>query len=251
VNGDSDAATKTAVVTGGSRGIGRAIVEDLCRAGFEVWFTYVKGVDVARSLVAELQGEGLSAHAVQADSRDRAAVGKCVSDVIAQRKRLDVLVNNAAIKSDKLLAMMSDEDWDQVVETSLNGLFGATRPAVKQMMRQKSGRIINIGSVSGVKAMLGQTNYSMAKAGTHGFGRTLAREVARYGVVVNTVAPGYIDTDMLASFSLEQREETTQSVPMRRYGRTEEISQLVRYLATDAPAYMTGQVLVVDGGFTL
>jgi 3-oxoacyl-[acyl-carrier protein] reductase len=159
-------------------------------------------------------------------------------------------VNNAAVTADRLLAMMSDDDWSKVVDTSLNGLFGSSRPAARQMMRQKSGRIINLTSVSGVVGIAGQTNYSAAKAAIIGFTRSLAKELAPAKVAVNAVAPGFVDTDMLSYMSDEQRKAAIARVPMRRFGTAQEIAELVGYLALSAPLFMTGQTLVIDGGMT-
>ena len=159
-----------------------------------------------------------------------------------------MLVNNAAVTADRLLSMMSDDEWTSVLDTSLNGLFGATRPAAKQMMRQKKGRIVNLTSVSGVFGIAGQTNYSAAKAAIIGFTRSLAKELAPWEVTVNAVAPGFVDTDMLAYMTPEQRKLSIARVPMRRFGRPEEIAELVAYLGLQAPAFMTGQTLVIDGG---
>jgi 3-oxoacyl-[acyl-carrier protein] reductase len=239
-----------AIVTGGSRGIGRAVVERLCRAGVEVCFTFVQNQAAADAVLQALQREGHTLRAVRADSRDKSALGAVVDAVIAEHGRLDVLVNNAAVTADKLLAMMSDEEWSSVLETSLNGLFGATRPAARQMMRQKAGRIVNLSSVSGVIGILGQTNYGAAKAAIIGFTRTLAKELAPYGVCVNAVAPGYVDTDMLAGFTPAQRKAALQRVPLRRFASADEVAALIAYLALDAPQFLTGQTLVIDGGMT-
>jgi 3-oxoacyl-[acyl-carrier protein] reductase len=239
-----------AVVTGGSRGIGKAIVERLARAGVNVRFTFLSNVTSATALVEALNTEGCIVKAMQVDARDIAACTALVEQTIAVESRLDILVNNAAIKTDKLLPMMSQADWSSVLETNLNGLFGATKPAAKQMMRQRSGRIINLTSVSGIVGMPGQANYCAAKSAIIGFTKAVAKELARWGVSVNAVAPGYVDTDMLATFTTEQREAALASVPMRRFAAADEIAHLVSYLALDCPAYLTGQTLVIDGGLT-
>jgi 3-oxoacyl-[acyl-carrier protein] reductase len=188
--------------------------------------------------------------ATRADSRNAKAVTAVVERVVAEHGRIDLLINNAAITRDRLLARMSDEEWSSVLDTSLNGLFGASRPAAQQMMRQRSGRIINITSVSGVVGFVGQTNYCAAKAAIIGFTRSLAKELAPFGVSVNAVAPGFVDTDMLAGFTPDQRSAAVARVPMRRFGTVDEIAELVGYLGLAAPAYLTGQTLVVDGGMT-
>jgi 3-oxoacyl-[acyl-carrier protein] reductase len=242
--------SKTALVTGGSRGIGRAIVLELVARGFEVHFTYVKDEAAAKSLVEEVTATGKLAVASRVDARDVNACTAMVEKLIADRGRLDVLVNNAGVLADRLLAMMTEADWQAVLSTSLNGLFGMTQPTAKQMMRQRSGRIVNLTSVSGVVGIPGQTAYSAAKSAIIGFTRSLSKELARYGACVNAVAPGFIETDMLSSLSPKQRAASIERVPMRRFGTSEEVAGLVGYLATDAPQYLTGQVLVVDGGLT-
>lgn len=239
-----------AVVTGGSRGIGRAIVENLCRAGFDVRFTFLNNEAAATALAEELRAAGGQARPVRVDARDSAASTSLVEETIAACGRVDVLVNNAGITADRLLPAMSQQDWSAVLDTSLNGLFGATKPAAKQMMRQRAGRIVNITSVSGVVGIAGQTNYSAAKAAIIGFTRSLAKELAPMGVCVNAVAPGFVDTDMLASFTPAQRTAAIARVPMRRFGTAAEVAGLVGYLAVDAPLYLTGQTLVIDGGMT-
>jgi 3-oxoacyl-[acyl-carrier protein] reductase len=239
---------RVALVTGGSRGIGKAIVERLARAGLEVRFTYVSKPDAAAALTDALSKEGCSAKAFRVDARDTAASAEFVKASIAEAGRVDVLVNNAGITSDALLPSMSDAAWRGVLETSLNGLFGTTRPTAKQMMRQRAGRIINLTSVSGLVGIPGQTNYSAAKAAIIGFTRSLAQELATWGVAVNAVAPGFIDTDMVAALSPAQRTAALERVPMRRFGTADEVAGLVSYLALDAPAYLIGQTLVVDGG---
>jgi 3-oxoacyl-[acyl-carrier protein] reductase len=241
---------KVAVVTGGSRGIGKAIVKRLASAGLVVRFTYVSNEQAAQSLVDELAASGHTAQAFRVDSRDAAATAAFIDNTIEERGRLDVLVNNAAITADRLLATMSDQEWSSVIETSLNGLFGASRPTAKQMMKQRSGRIINLTSVSGVVGIAGQTNYSAAKAAIIGFTRSLAKELAPWQVPVNAIAPGFVDTDMLSYMTKEQRTAAIARVPMRRFGTAEEIADLVGYFALQAPLFMTGQTLVIDGGMT-
>jgi 3-oxoacyl-[acyl-carrier protein] reductase len=241
-------ARPVAIVTGGSRGIGKAVVERFARAGVAVHFTYVSNQQAADALVAALRAEGHVAGASRVDSRDTAAVAEMVEQTIAEHGKLDVLVNNAAITADRLLPMMSDEDWSSVLDTSLNGLFGASRAASKHMMRKRGGRIVNLTSVSGLVGIPGQTNYSAAKAAIIGFTRSLAKEMAAWGVCVNAVAPGFVDTDMLAGFSDAQRKAAVERVPMRRFASADEVAQLVAYLALQAPSFMTGQTLVIDGG---
>jgi 3-oxoacyl-[acyl-carrier protein] reductase len=241
---------RIAVVTGGSRGIGRAIVERLARAGLEVHFTFVNNEQAAAGVVEQVRAAGGAARAHRVDARSVAASRELVEGLVAQRGRIDVLVNNAGVTADKLLPMMTDADWSTVLDTSLSGLFGTSKPAAKQMMRQRSGRIVNLTSVSGLVGIPGQTNYCAAKAAVIGFTRSLARELAPWSVSVNAVAPGFIETDMIAVFSPEQRKASVDRVPMRRFGSVDEVGELVRYLAIDAPAYVTGQTLIIDGGLT-
>jgi 3-oxoacyl-[acyl-carrier protein] reductase len=245
---NSDASV--AIVTGGSRGIGRAIVEGLARAGVEVRFSYLSNERAAAEIVEQLSAEGCTVRAVCVDARDIVASTALVEQTITERQRLDILVNNAAIIADNLLAVMTEDEWSSVLQTTLNGLFGATKPASKQMMRQRSGRIINLASVSGVVGVVGQANYCAAKSAVIGFTRSVAKELARWGVSVNAVAPGYVDTDMLSALSAERRAAAIASVPMRRFATVAEIAALVNYLAMSCPSYLTGQTLVIDGGLT-
>jgi 3-oxoacyl-[acyl-carrier protein] reductase len=239
-----------ALVTGGSRGIGRAVVQRLARAGHDVTFTYVASAAAATALVSELAAEGRAVRSVRVDARDAGACRDAVKQLLADRGRLDVLVNNAGVTEDRLLAQMDEASWARVIDTSLNGLFGVTQPAARHMMRQRSGRIVNVTSVSGLVGMEGQTNYSAAKAGIIGFTRSLAKELARWGVAVNAIAPGYVETDMIASFTEAQRGAALARVPMGRFASPDEVAGVVAYLAMEAPLYLTGQTLVVDGGLT-
>jgi len=239
---------KVAVVTGGSRGIGRAIVERLARAGATVRFSFAKNEEAARSVVEQLTGEGCKVQALRVDARDAAASRALVNATVPELGRIDILVNNAGITADRLLPLMHEDQWNDVLATSLNGLFGTTQAAAKQMMRQRSGRIVNLTSVSALTGIPGQTNYSAAKAAIIGFTRSLSKELAPLGIPVNAVAPGFIDTDMTGGFTAEQRAAAIQRVPMRRFGTAEEVGALVEWLVLLAPNYLTGQTLVLDGG---
>jgi 3-oxoacyl-[acyl-carrier protein] reductase len=244
------AGSRVAIVTGGSRGIGKAIVERLCRAGIDVCFTFLSNEDAANSVVDALQAEGHKVRAVRADSRETSVLSALVESVVAERGKLDVLVNNAGVAANRFLSMMSDEEWSNVLDTSLNGLFGATRPAARQMMRQHAGRIVNLTSISGVVGFPGQTNYCAAKSAIVGFTRALAKELASWNVCVNAVAPGYVDTEMLDVLTPAQRKAAIERVPMRRFATADEIAALVVYVALDAPSFLTGQTIVIDGGMT-
>jgi 3-oxoacyl-[acyl-carrier protein] reductase len=245
---DTDSSPQTALVTGGSRGIGCAIVEHLVRAGLRVTFTYLSNAEAAMDLEVKLRGEGGIVEGVRLDARDANASKDLANRLIDREGRIDVLVNNAGVARDRLLALMPLADWSEVLDTSLNGLFGTTQPVAKQMMRQRAGRIVNLTSVSGMVGIAGQTNYSAAKAAIIGFTRSLSRELAPAGVSVNAVAPGFVDTDMLSGFSAEGRAQAMASVPMKRFATVDEIAELVRYLALSAPSYLTGQTIVIDGG---
>jgi 3-oxoacyl-[acyl-carrier protein] reductase len=239
-----------AIVTGGSRGIGRAVVEQLVRKGLHVTFTCRDNLAAAETLASELGAAGGSASARRVDARDADAGRRLVESVIAEHGRIDVLVNNAGAMGDKLLALTSLDDWDQVIDVNLRGLFGTTQPTAKQMIRQRSGRIVNLASTSALRGIAGQAGYAAAKAGVIGFTRSLAKELAPLDICVNAVAPGFVDTELLARFPSDRLEQAKASVPMRRFARAEEIAALVVYLAVEAPGYLTGQTLVIDGGLT-
>ncbi len=239
-----------AVVTGGSRGIGAAVVEHLAQTGATVYFSYLSHPENARALEERLCEEGHNAIGKKADASSVTECEDFIKSVIDEHGHLDMLVNNAGVTADCLLAMMKQEDWSRVIDVSLNGMFGASRRATLQMMRQRSGRIVNITSISGLIGVSGQSNYCAAKAGIIGFTRALAKETARSGVRVNAVAPGYIETDMTSRFGKKQREAALLSIPMQRFGKPDEVAQMVVYLLLEAPDYFTGQVLTLDGGLT-
>ncbi|HHT9124923.1 MAG TPA: 3-oxoacyl-[acyl-carrier-protein] reductase [Candidatus Brocadiia bacterium] len=242
---------KTAIVTGGTRGIGKAIVLELARQGANVAFTYVKSAEQANALAGEISKDGMRAMAVQSDSSNFNQSKQMVDGVIKNFGRVDVLVNNAGITRDKALMMMSEEDWRQVIDTNLTGVFNCTRAVIVPMMKQKSGSIINITSVSGVVGMARQVNYSSSKAGIIGFTKALAKEVARYGITVNSVAPGFIETEMVEVLDKKYLEEILRFVPMGRMGKAEEVAEVVSFLISDAARYITGHVLNVDGGMAM
>ncbi|MCL6451248.1 MAG: 3-oxoacyl-[acyl-carrier-protein] reductase [Acetobacteraceae bacterium] len=239
---------KVAVVTGGSRGIGRAVVLGLAREGADVAFTYLKGREAADEVARLVSAEGRRCMAVQADCRSADEMQGVARNILGSLGRVDILVNNAGVTRDRLLVMMSPEDWSDVIATNLTGLFNVTRAFLRQMIRQQGGRIINLSSTSGLMGLQGQTNYSASKAGVIGFTRALAKEVARFGITVNAVAPGAIETEMLQAVPPAQLEALKKMVPLGRFGKPEEVAEAVVFLASDAAAYITGHLLVVDGG---
>ena len=238
---------RVAVVTGGSRGIGLAVARALVQDGASV---VVSGRDAARleSAVAELEALGGAVLAVTSDASRREDVDALIEATRERFGRIDVLVNNAGITRDQLLVRMKDDDWDRVMETNLRGVFLLTRAAGKAMMRQRSGRIINMASTAGAMGNAGQVNYSAAKAGVIGLTKAAARELAHWNILVNCVAPGLVETDMTAAIPAEAREALLQQVPLKRMGTAREVAEAVRFLAGDGGAYVTGQVIHVNGG---
>ncbi|MGH7375018.1 MAG: 3-oxoacyl-[acyl-carrier-protein] reductase [Candidatus Rokuibacteriota bacterium] len=240
-------AGKVAIVTGGGRGIGLAIARLLAEDGASV---VVSGRDAARldAAVKELESLGTAALAVVADASKRAEVDRLIDAARERFGRIDVVVNNAGITRDQLLVRMKDDDWDQVLDTNLRGVFLMTRAVGKVMMRQKSGRIINIASTAGAMGNPGQVNYSAAKAGVIGLTKAAARELAHWNILVNAVAPGLIETDMAAAIPAEAREALLQQVPLKRIGQGREVAEVVRFLAGEGASYITGQTIHVNGG---
>ena len=240
-------AGKVTIVTGGTRGIGLAIARLLAEDGASV---VVSGRDAARleAAVKELESLGAPAMAVAADAAKREDADRLVEATRERFGRIDVLVNNAGITRDQLLVRMKDDDWDQVLDTNLRGVFLMTRAVGKVMMRQKSGRIINIASTAGAMGNPGQVNYSAAKAGVIGLTKAAGRELAHWNILVNAVAPGLIETDMAASIPAEAREAMLQQVPLKRIGQGREVAEVVRFLAGDGASYITGQTIHVNGG---
>lgn len=241
---------RVAVVTGASRGIGRAIALALAAEGAKIAINYASNSTAADQLVAEITAAGGEATALQADISKADSVDALIKAVTDQWGRIDILVNNAGITRDTLLLRMKPEDWQAVIDTNLTGVFLCTRAVSKLMLKQKSGRIINIASVAGQMGNPGQANYSAAKAGVIGFTKTVAKELASRGITVNAVAPGFIATDMTKD--LKGGEEILKFIPLARYGEPEEVAGLVRFLAADpAAAYITGQTINVDGGMVM
>jgi len=240
---------RVAIVTGASRGIGRAIALALASEGEKLVVNYATSSAAADQVVAEIAGLGGEAIAVQADVAQAEQVDALIDAVMGRWGRIDVMVNNAGITRDTLLLRMKLEDWQAVINLNLTGVFLCTKAASKVMLKQKSGRVVNIASVAGQMGNPGQANYSAAKAGVIGFTKTVAKELASRGITVNAVAPGFITTDMTSDL---KSDEILKFIPLARYGTPEEVAGMVRFLATDpAAAYITGQVFNVDGGMVM
>jgi 3-oxoacyl-[acyl-carrier protein] reductase len=240
---------RVAIVTGGSRGIGAAIVNRLAGDGLYV-VAIARSADRLGDLCRRLGGEGFKAEPLVCDVANSSELAAAVESVAEKHGRLDVLVNNAGITRDGLLLRMDDSDFDQVIQTNLKSAFVATRAAARYLMRAKAGRIINIGSVAGVVGNAGQANYAASKAGLIGFSKSVAKELGGKQVTCNVVAPGFITTDMTDALSEKIRDQVKGLIPMRRFGEPGEIASVVAFLASEQAAYLTGQVICVDGGMT-
>lgn len=242
---------KVALVTGASRGIGRAIALALAAEGADVAVNYAGSEAAAKEVAAEIEAMGRKAFVIQADIASTEASTAMVEAVVKEFGRVDVLVNNAGITRDGLLMRMKEEDWDAVITTNLKGVFNCTKAAIKYMMKQKSGNIVNISSIVGVMGNAGQANYCAAKAGVIGFTKATAKEVAARGIRVNAIAPGFIKTDMTSVLSEKVVEAMLAGIPLNRLGETEDIAKAVLFLASSDANYITGQTLHVDGGMVM
>ncbi len=239
---------RTAIVTGATRGIGRAIALQLAREGANVAFNYMNNKKMADSLKSEVEASGVRAITFKVDIRDHDQVQGMKDAVLEEFGTFDILVNNAGIIKDGVLAMLSREDWRDVIDTNLNGTYNASKAAVITFMKQKRGDIINIASVSGIIATPRQTNYSASKGGIISFTKSLAKEVAPFHVRVNAVAPGFIETDMVAGLKDDVRKAAMEMIPLQRFGTAEEVALAVSFLLSKDAEYITGQVIQIDGG---
>lgn len=242
---------KVTLVTGGTRGIGRAIAETFAKQGAHVAFTYRSSVEKAQALEAELKTHGTQVKGYQTDASDFAAVQEMIKDILNTFGRIDAVVNNAGITQDNLLLRMSEEQWEKVMQTNLNSVFYTTKAVLKPMLKQRSGSFINISSVVGVQGNAGQANYAASKAGMIGFTKSVAREVGSRGIRANVVAPGFIATEMTAELPEKELSTWLEGIPLKRAGEPQDVADLCAFLASDMSTYITGQTITVDGGMVM
>lgn len=239
---------KTAIITGGSRGIGRAIALELADEGADIAFNYLKSEDKALEVKKEIESRGRKVLVFKADVKDYAAVKRMVDETEERFGRLDIIINNAGILKDKALMLMEIADWEEVISTNLSGAFNLIKASIVKFMKKREGNIINITSIAGLKGTPRQVNYSASKAGLVGLTKSLAKEVASYNIRVNAIAPGYIDTDMVKGLKEDYKKELLKNIPMNRFGMPEEVAKVAAFLASDKSRYITGQVISIDGG---
>jgi 3-oxoacyl-[acyl-carrier protein] reductase len=239
---------KTVVISGGSKGIGRACCLKFAQSRATVVFTYHKSTEKAKELESQLKQINPKSCSVQADVTDFSQCKKVISQALEINGKLDILLNNAGIKKDRSLMMMTPDDWHAVVNTNLNGTFNMTRAAIITLLKQKSGKIINMSSTSGIIGLAGQSNYSASKAGIIGFTKALAKEVAAYNITVNALCPGYIETDMVNSMPENMRKKAVNSIPAKRIATPEEVAEICLLIASTQTNYLTGDVIKLDGG---
>ncbi len=242
---------KTALVTGGSRGIGKAIALALAENGADVVITYARSADAADEVKAEIESLGRKAKALQADAVDQAKAEEVISGIVEDWGKLDILVNNAGITRDNLILRMSEEQWDEVIDTNLKSIFNYSKAAAKPMMRNRGGSIVNISSVVGISGNAGQSNYAASKAGIIGFTKSYAKELASRNIRANVVAPGYIQTEMTGELNEKVLESIRNETPMGRAGEVVEVANAVLFLASDLSSYITGEIIRVDGGMAM
>ncbi|NLM04400.1 MAG: 3-oxoacyl-[acyl-carrier-protein] reductase [Clostridiales bacterium] len=242
---------KNAIVTGGSRGIGKAIALELAANGANVIINYSSNKEMADKAVEEIKAFGVKAMAIQCDISNSDSVNKMIGLVEEEFEAIDILVNNAGITKDNLLMKMKEEEWQQVMDVNLKGTFLMTKAVIRNMIRQKQGKIINISSVVGVTGNIGQTNYSASKAGVIGFTKSLAKEVSGKGIMVNAIAPGFIETDMTEVLREDIKEKILNNIPLKKFGKPKDVANLVVFLSSDKSNYITGQVIHIDGGMAI
>lgn len=242
---------KTALVTGGSRGIGKAIALTLADYGADVAVTYARSADAAEEVAREIEGKGRRAMAIQADAVKFDKADAVIQQVVSEWDKLDILVNNAGITRDNLILRMTEEQWDEVIDTNLKSIFNYCKAAAKPMMRNRGGSIINISSVVGISGNAGQSNYAASKAGIIGFTKSYAKELASRNIRTNVVAPGYITTEMTDELDEKVLQGIKDSTPLARPGNAEEVAETVAFLASDLSSYITGETIRVDGGMAM